>query len=146
MKLLIQNHEERNLEDMNDLYRNEVDYAGFKCRIPDLVDIHWGKDEPETIVSTAKGWNDEIRADVRKAMYELLEAGEATFPLDSDVTWALRLAAMNADGVFNPYAGHGVCADNGCGWDNLYTILSEDLLKDASEHPERWVLATAYAI
>lgn len=145
MKLLIQNRENRDLEDLNDLYRNEVDYAGFKCRVPALVDIHWGKEEPELVVAAAKAWNDEIRADLREAISDLMAEGE-DYELDSQATWRLKLAAMNADDEFNPFANHGVCADNGCGWDALFVSLPESLLQDAIQHPECWVLATASAI
>lgn len=102
----------------------------------------FGSEVPGLVALTARTWNDTIRQALAGRAVALAANAGKEFLLDSDFTHGLYLEARAADNKFSAYGTCGILADNGCGWNTFSTVLTDEKLAQAEEHPEEWVVLT----
>ena len=109
--------------------------------IDEFSDCVFGEDKPEKIIREASTWNQIIREDFRRALaqlYVVRAQNAGVIPLDNQITYELKKAAMALDNDFYSFAEQATCL--GKTQDYFKTVIKDEELAEIRQNPKNYAL------
>lgn len=109
--------------------------------IDEFSDCVFGEHEPERVIGEASAWNQRIREDFRRALAQLYaerSKNAGVLPLDNQITYELKKAAMALDNDFYSFAELATCL--GEKQDYFNSVIKGEELAAIQQNPENYAL------
>ena len=112
--------------------------------LKDSFEVTFGKDEPQRVIDTVRGWNPDILEDFKRAIdvFQKLMEEKGTEAFDTPESYAVKCTALEIDNSFYDYAEKAVYALA----DGYFTVVISDVILGAVvKEPERFALIEVWA-